>query len=98
MQVQRIQNNNNYSTTFGEKLIFDKKLIVRATKEEKAELVYLKNLFKSRGVKGDIKIKNNAKTTIKSIIDDLYSKFDKSNSERIKSRKIEDAFGDSRLI
>ena len=36
MQVQRIQN-NNYNTTFGERLIFDKKLISRATKEEKAE-------------------------------------------------------------
>ena len=68
MQVQRIQN-NNYNTTFGERLIFDKKLISRATK-----------------------------TTVKSIIDDLYSRFDKSNSERIKSRKIEDAFDDSRLI
>ena len=98
MQVHRIQNNNNYNTAFGERLIFDKKLISRATKEEKAEFVYLKNLFKSRGIDGNIEVKNDAKTTVKSIIDDLYSRFDKSNSERIKLRKIEDAFGDSRLI
>ena len=98
MQVQRIQSNNNYNTTFGEKLIFDEKLIIRATKAEKAEFVYLKNLFKSRGIEGKINVKNNPKTTVKSIIDDLYSKFDKSNSERIKLRKIEDAFDDSRLI
>ena len=97
MQVQRIQN-NNYNTAFREKLIFDKKLISRATKEEKAELVYLKNLFNSRGIDGNIEVKNNTKTTVKSIIDDLYSKFDKSNSERIKLRKIEDAFGDGILI
>ena len=97
MQVQRVQN-NNYNIAFGEKLIFDKKLISRATKEEKAEFVYLKNLFKSRGIDGNIEIKNNTKTTVKSIIDDLYSRFYKSNSERIKSRKIEDAFGDSGLI
>lgn len=98
MQVQRVQNNNNYNTTFGEKLIFDKKLISRATREEKAEFVYLKNLFISRGIDGNIEVKNNTKTTVKNIIDDLYSKFDKSNSDRIKSRKIEDAFSDSRLI
>ena len=97
MQVQRIQN-NNYNTAFGEKLIFDKKLISRATKEEKAEFIYLKNLFNSRGIDGNIEVKNNTKTTVKSIIDDLYSKFDKSNSERIKLRKIEDAFGDGILI
>ena len=98
MQVQRIQN-NNYKTTFGEKLFFDKKLISRATKEEKAEFVYLKNLFKNRGINGNIEVKNDAKTTVKNIIGDLYSKFDKSNSERIKLRKIEDAFNsNSRLI
>ena len=97
MQVQRVQN-TNYNTNFGEKLTFDKKLISRATKEEKAEFVYLKNLFESKGIDGNIKVKNNTKTSVKSIIDDLYSRFDKSNSERIKSRKIEDAFDDSRLI
>ena len=63
MQVQRVQNNNN-RTTFGEKLIFDKKLISRATKEEKTEFVYLKNLFKSRGSDGKIEIKNNAESKI----------------------------------
>lgn len=97
MQVQRIQN-NNYNMSFGEKLIFNKKLVSRATKEEKAEFIHLKNLFLNEGKDGNIEVKNNTKTTVKNIIDDLYSKLDKSNSERIKSRKIEDAFGDSRLI
>jgi len=92
MQVQRIQN-NNYNTNFREKLTIDKTLISRATKEEKAEFVYLKNLFKSRGIDGDIEVENNPKVTVKSIINNLYLKFDESNLARIKSRKIEDALG-----
>ena len=79
MQVQRVQN-NNYNTTFGEKLIFDTKLITRATREEKSEMVLLKRLFRDNGNKGNIKVKNNRKLSVKEIIADLQSRLNKTQT------------------
>jgi hypothetical protein len=79
MQVQRVQN-NNYNTTFGEKLIFDTKLITRATREEKSEMVLLKRLFRDNGNKGNIKVKNNRKLSVKDIIADLQSRLHKTQT------------------
>jgi len=75
MQVQRIQSNNNYNTNFREKLIFDTKLITRATREEKSELAMLKRLFKNYGFKGEIKVKNDKKISVQDVIENLKSKF-----------------------
>ena len=79
MQVQKVQN-NNYKTTFGEKLIFDTKLITRATREEKSEMVLLKRLFRDNGNKGNIKVKNNRKLSVKDIIADLQSRLNKTQT------------------
>ena len=87
MQVQRVQN-NNYKTTFGEKLIFDTKLIARATREEKSEMVLLKRLFRDNGNKCSIKVKNNRKLSVKEIIADLQAKFSKTEAERMKSKEV----------
>ena len=69
MQIQKIQNTNNYNTNFKQKLIFDTKTITRATKEEKHELAILKNIFKNNGIKGEIKIKENKNNSIQNIIE-----------------------------
>ena len=76
MQIQKIQN-NNYNTGFKQKLIFDTRLITRATREEKSELVLLKKLFQNNGQKGEVEVKNNSKMTVKDIIESLRFELDK---------------------
>jgi hypothetical protein len=75
MQIQKIQNNNNYNTNFRQKLLFDTKTITRATRDEKHELAILKNMFKNNGIKGDIKIKENKNNSIQDIIENLKLKY-----------------------
>jgi hypothetical protein len=72
MQVQRISNNN---TNFKQKLKFDTRTIVRATREEKAELAFIKRMFKNNGIKGEIKVKENKNISIQEIIENLKTKF-----------------------
>jgi hypothetical protein len=81
MQIQKVQN-NNYNTAFGHKLIFDTKLITRATREEKAEMVILKRMFKDNGIKGNIKIKNDRKASVQDIIENLRTKFNQIKSKK----------------
>ena len=108
MQVQKIQNNNyntiRYQSTntknvsFGERLIFDPKFINRLSAGEKSELALLKRLFKRYGQPGDIRIKNDKNVSVQNVIDDLRSKYSEVESQYILSRKVEDAFGDSRVL
>ena len=72
MQIQRVQN-NNYNISFGERLVFDSKLITRASKKEKLEMVIIKNMFKNNGRDGKIQVKNNNKISVKEIIENLRS-------------------------
>ena len=94
MQVQAI----NSKTNFGHRIKVDEKLISRATAEEKAELAYLKRMFKINGFNEEIKVKNDKKSTVSKIIEKLRAEFDKYEAERIKLRKMEDAFGDEKFI
>lgn len=94
MQVQQINN----STNFGHKVKFDPKIINRATREEKAEMASLKYKFKLNGFKDEINVKNDKNQTVQKIIEKLKAEFDKFESERIKLRKMEDAFGDEKII
>ena len=94
MQLQPINNN----LSFGEKITFDKRLVARATKEEKNELSLLKRLYRDNGFIGEIEVKNNKKLKVQDIIKDLYSGFSKIETEQAKYRTIEDAFGNSKFI
>lgn len=84
MQIQKIQNNNNYNTSFRQKLLFDAKTITRATKEERHELAILKNMFKNNGIKGKIKIKENKKISIQDIIKNLKLRYKETEAEKAK--------------
>ena len=96
MQIQMVYN-SNHSPNFGEKLIFDKKLISRATREEKHELAILKKMFKDDGLNNDtVYISNKKDGKTKNIIKTLRlwykeikeaKKSEKSSEEVISTRK-----------
>jgi len=92
MQVQGV-NGINSNLSFGEKLTFDKRLVSRATREEKNELALLRRLYRDNGFVGEIDVKNNKKLPVKDIIKNLYSEFSKIETEQKKLRIMEDAFG-----